>query len=81
MLQARDLDDHACHSRSEGRLTLGVLALLGIRHLSQDEVDVGVDELADQLALGGLINGVELGALEQGSDGLLVVLADVVLSS
>ena len=43
----------------------------------QDEVDVGVDEGADEVSPGGLIHACELGRVQYTGQGLLVVLTDV----
>ena len=49
--------------------------------LLQDEVDVGVDEGADEVSPGGLVHSCELGRVQYTGQGLLVVLADVRLGS
>ena len=45
--------------------------------LLQDEVDVGVDEGADEVSPGGLVHSCELGRVQYTGQGLLVVLTDV----
>ena len=53
--------------------------MLQTLHLLEDEVDVGVDERANQVPLTGLIHTDELGTAQDTSEALLVELTDVAL--
>ena len=53
--------------------------MLQTLHLLEDEVDVGVDERANQVPLTGLIHTDELGTAQDTSEALLVELTDVTL--
>ena len=76
LLEAGHLNDHAGHlGRQSSQVLLREGALIWCR--LQNQIDVGVDELTDQLALACLVYTHELRALQYTSQGLLVVQSDV----
>lgn len=75
MLQGRDFDDHASDFGCQS-IQLRLRQANAAR-LLQDQTDVWVDEGADKVALGRLINRAELLTVHHTSQGLLVVLANV----
>ena len=78
-MEVGDLDDHASDFCSHGG-HLGGLVLRLVGGLSQDQVDVGVDEGADEISLGGLVDTDKLRTTKHAGESLPVVRTDIGLS-
>ena len=78
LLLGGDFDDHASHLGGHGGRIVGAALSISLS-LFQDEVDVGVDQGADHVATGGFVRVEELVGVQQTSEGLLVILSNVVL--
>ena len=79
LVQVRDLDDHTRDFGSQGRNLILVGQGCCPLHLLQNQVHVGVDQLADHVASCCLVSTHELRGVEQSSEGLLEVLPNVIL--